>query len=502
MRTPNWLIPAAVLLLGGFHLLTLRAGHEWGDDFSLYVAHAKNLAEGRNYADTGYLYNPHFPSLSPRTYPPVFPLILVPVYWMFGLNLMAMKAYVVLLFTAFLGVLAVVLGRRLPRPYVLMCLCLVALNPLVWSHKDRLLSEAPFMLLTYLALLLADKAVAADPRSRTAWGLGMLAGLAAFLAFGVRSMGVVLLPTMLAALWLKQRRLGGVALAMTVPFVLGLVLQKLLLTLDGSYLDQLVFDPLLPVRVVVSLGEALGAFVDNGYLPIASKGLYLCLLLLAAAGYVRRLRVEVGVLELYLPATGLLLASFPYAEGNGRYLLPLLPLFFLYACEGLIWLVTTFSWVRLEAPLAGVLAVAVFLTYAARFTRLEWGPVREGVTSPEAVALFDFVRTQTQPRDVFLFQKPRALALFTGRQASALHVPSGDDDLWKYLRRIEADYVIVCQQFTNNRDILEPFVERHRPWFEPVYQDRVFNVYRIRENPRADRDRGPGGFGSAAYSRQ
>jgi hypothetical protein len=451
------------------------------------VAHARNLAEGRSYADTGYLYNPHFPVLSPRTYPPVFPLLLVPVYLVFGLNLGVMKAYVVLLFTGFLGILAVILRQRLPRPHVLGCLCLVALNPLVWKHKDRLLSEAPFMLFAYLALLLAERAIAADARSRRAWGLGLLAGLTAFLAFGVRSMGVVLLPTMLVTLWLRQRRLGRVGLAMAAPFVLGVVLQKLLLTLDGSYLDQMILDPLLPLRILWSLVATMASFVDNGYVPVIGKGLYLGLLGLAAVGYVRRLRVEIGVFEVFVPATCLLLASFPYAEGNSRYLLPLLPLFFLYACEGLIWLATFVSRARLEAPLAGLLAAAMVLSYGACYTRLEWGPVREGVTTPETVALFDFIRTHTQPQDIFLFQKPRALALFTGRKASALHVPSGDDDLWSYLHRIDTAYVIVCQQFQNNRSILEPFVERHRPCFEPVYQDRIFTVYRILENPLAER---------------
>src|SRR4051812_42341810 len=157
MRLRQLLIPAAVALVATVHLATLRPGHEWGDDFSLYVAHARNLAEGRPYADTGYLYNPNFPSLSPRTYPPVFPLLLAPVYAVFGLDLAAMKAFVVLLFTALLGLLAVILRRRLSAPYVVACLLLFGLNPYVWQHKDRLLSEVPFLLFAYLSLFLAEK---------------------------------------------------------------------------------------------------------------------------------------------------------------------------------------------------------------------------------------------------------------------------------------------------------------------------------------------------------
>ena len=41
--------------------------------------------------NTGYIYNPAIPVYSPRMYPPVFPLLLAPVYKMFGLSLLPMK---------------------------------------------------------------------------------------------------------------------------------------------------------------------------------------------------------------------------------------------------------------------------------------------------------------------------------------------------------------------------------------------------------------------------
>src|SRR5689334_21022175 len=101
-----FLIMGTIVAFGGAYLATLRAGQEWGDDFGLYVAHARNIVEGRPYDDTGYIYNPQNAVVSPRSYPPVFPLLLAPVYRLRGLDLTAMKAFVVLLFAATLGVLA------------------------------------------------------------------------------------------------------------------------------------------------------------------------------------------------------------------------------------------------------------------------------------------------------------------------------------------------------------------------------------------------------------
>ncbi len=64
LKSNFWLI-VTVTGIAAWHLLTIRAGHDWGDAFSLYIQHAKNIVEGRPYADTGYLYNPSLPVLSP-----------------------------------------------------------------------------------------------------------------------------------------------------------------------------------------------------------------------------------------------------------------------------------------------------------------------------------------------------------------------------------------------------------------------------------------------------
>jgi 4-amino-4-deoxy-L-arabinose transferase-like glycosyltransferase len=484
MGKANFAILGTIVAIGGLHLATLRPGHEWGDDFSLYVAHARNLAEGRPYADTGYVYNPHFPSLSPRTYPPGFPLLLAPVYRICGMDLQAMKAFVVLLFAVFLWVLSILLRRRLPLPYVLACLLLVGLNPRVWQHKDRLLSEVPFMLFAYLALLLAERACAGEQPARRSLTWGILAGLTAYLAFATRTVGVVLVPAMLGCDFLRRRRLGLGSLGVAAAFAAGVLVQKTVLPLDGSYLDQLEFDPIRYILTSVSLVKGMGLYVENGYSAGGLAVLYACLLALAAPAFVLRLRERPTSCEWFAAGNLLLLAVWPYPEQ--RYLMPLLPLFFLHVCEGLHRLANT-RWGRLELPAAAGLALAILVSYAGSYSRLEVGPPHQGVSTPEATALFEWVKTHTRPEDVLLFQKPRALALYTGRRASAHHVPASDADLWHYLRQIGSTHLIVCRQFENSRLVLEPFVARHAGSFRKVYGDDVFAVYRIAEASLASR---------------
>lgn len=485
MTRTTLLFAGVLALLGGIYLATLRTGHEWGDDFSLYVAHARNLVEGRPYGNTGYIYNPDNAVLSPRCYPPIFPLLLAPVYAVFGLDLMAMKVFVNLLFLVVLGLLALLYRQRLPLAYAVVCLVLFALNPYVWQHKDRLLSEMPFMLFAYLTLLLAEKAQEQEGTRRRSILLGLLAGLAAYLAFGTRSVGVVLLPAMLGCEWLRRRRLGAASLAMMAACVGGVVVQKCFLVLDVSYRDQLIFDPLIFLRIGLSLVKLMGTFVENGSSRGLTALLYGVLLVLACWGYTARLRQGVTVYELFAAFNCLLLLFWPAAEFETRYLMPILPLFFLYVGEGLVQL-RSLSVGRLERPLAALLAAAILVSYAGKYRHVDAGPVRDGVSTAEAVALFDWIKDKTDPQDVFMFQKPRALALYARRQAVAHHKLADDEQLWSFLRRLHVSHLVVSESsanasFQNSRRLLHPFVERHGDRFEKVYENPGFRVYRLRE---------------------
>ena len=75
------------VLVGALFVLTIREGEDWGDDFSMYIHHAENIARGVPYGETGYIYNPHNPAVGPKIYPPGFPLLLAPVVKLFGRNL-------------------------------------------------------------------------------------------------------------------------------------------------------------------------------------------------------------------------------------------------------------------------------------------------------------------------------------------------------------------------------------------------------------------------------
>ena len=123
---------------------TLRPGQDWGGDFSQYISHARNLALGRPYAETRYeIALPESAIHMPASYPPVFPLLLAPVYREFGLNLVAMKILVQVLFLlAALACYALGRLRGLEAIPAATAAAAFALSGLVLSLKDLVLSDS------------------------------------------------------------------------------------------------------------------------------------------------------------------------------------------------------------------------------------------------------------------------------------------------------------------------------------------------------------------------
>jgi len=468
-----------ILAVGGFFLMTMREGHAWGDDFGLYILHAKNIAQGINYKQTGYIYNPDFVLIAPQTYPPVFPLLLSPIYKLWGLNLEAMKVEVVGAFLLSLIAIFMALRRRLPWPYLVALLLIMGFNPFIWQFKDSIFSDFPFLSLVYLSIFLIDRAYQPDrldsPRTLDA----LLIGITIYLAYGTRSLGLVLLLCLLAYDLLKNRR--PTAFAIKVAAITGalVALQSLFLHSDRAYAGQFIVrlsHTLSHTREFTSeLSALLAGMTDDAFqLP-----LFAGMSGLAMIGYFTRIRQQITYFELFpvLYSIPLLILLQPIEM---RYLFPLMPFYLFYAFLG----IRAVSQTKERESLAFLAILIVFLvTYSAQYARLDYGPIREGVTKAESQQLFDYIRKETNEADVFAFRKPKALALFTGRRASALHQDPDDQALWKYLRQIKATHLLwgPSQLEPDYQEFLRSFITRNQDRLQETYANADFRLYRIKD---------------------
>ncbi len=478
-RTVRILVLLIILAVGGFFLMTLREGHDWGDDFGLYILHAKNIAQGVNYKQTGYIYNPAMVMIAPRTYPPVFPLLLSPIYKLWGLNLGAMKVAIVFAFLLSLVAIYLAFRRSLPWPYLVALLAIIGFNPTLWQFKDNVLSDLPFLALFYLSVFLIDRAYQPDrldsPRTLDA----LLIGFTIYLAYGARSLGIVLLLCLLAYDVLKNRRPTAFAIKVAVITGALIALQSLFLHSDRAYAGQLTIGASYALshswEFISELSGLLPGLTETAFrLP-----LFAVMSVLAVIGYFSRIRQQITYFELFPVLYSIPLLILPQ-EVEVRYLFPLMPFYLFYAFLG----IRAVSKTRERERMAFLIVLAVFLVaYSARYARLDYGPIREGVTKEEAQQFFDHIRKETREADVFAFRKPKAFALYTGRRASALHEDPDDQALWKYLREINATHLVwgPGQLDPDYQEFLRNFITRNQDRLQETYANADFRLYKIKD---------------------
>jgi|GEM_PF-2347402 len=593
--------------IGLVHGYFLRPGHRWGDDFALYLMHARNLAEGRPYAATGYVYNPDYPQLGPPAYPPGTALLLAPVWRLWGLNWTALKALMIICLLTWLALTAWYFRPWMPLAVRSVLVALLGLNHFFLDQTNAIGSDLPFLVWVYLTLVFlerADRAVEQPPvqptlhvqnrpdaagddagedagakresatgtkiqttkgpsisfsgvetepsgagifpersgekvipsakgdefqtgttdgqqptdfdqngprtwetiRPRRAsqtidqcsqhrilfWYLA--AAAAAWAAFATRTIGLVLWAAVLLAEWLRRRRLRTPLCWATMLFFLLAGGLTLLIPGTSGYLDQVSADPAVWTAHTMQYAQQLAAFWRNPLSKPLGGVIAGAVSLLALVGYWGQCRRNLSVREIFPLMYGIAIVLWPSYQGF-RMLNPLVPLWLLYAWMGLEKLGHRWGGIRvgrrihLPGIMGGALAGAIALCYASTLLSRPTGPLPEGIGRPASQELFQAVPQQTQPEDVLIFIKPRALALLTGRRCAVYHLVQTDGELWAYFRQIRARFLVVVRRPDAMQGTEQPerilwladFAARNQHRLQLVWANEDFALYRIGE---------------------
>jgi hypothetical protein len=452
----------------------------------MYIRHAQNIARGEPYDATGYIYNPLNPGIGPRVYPPGLPLLLAPVVWTAGLDLWPMKALIVACFIGALLVMVALTRDIMPARYVTGLVLLVGLNPFFWEFKDHVLSDVPFLLWVLLSLLLFTRADAALPAPGWRLVLAVLAGMTAYAAYATRTLAVVLIPCFIGYSLVRYRRItASAAIASAISVVLAGV-QHTVWVHDASYADQLSNPAAAAQRNVPEYLRSFSDLWENGYSDTVRKLAFVGSGALAGFGYVTTVRGGVGLLHLFPVLYLVPVILWPSFQGM-RFLIPVVPFFFVFCLLGVRWLdrAAAARWGTANAMLALFLG-ATLAVYAARYSTLDSGPFQEGIGKRESRELFEFVNGSTDPADVFVFSRPRALALMTRRQVSGGYSPAEPCRLWEYIRQIQATYVITgpeTDRFNDDAAYLRRFASRFPSDLRPVMANADVTIFRVERNP-------------------
>ena len=449
------LILFVVFTSGVLAIARTTRGHDWGGDFAAYIMQAKSVIEAtpQTYLEANrFTIEQSSNRMGPIAYPWGYPLLLVPIYSLYGLNPLALKSIGLISHLLFLLLLWGTLRKEHSTPFVVFLICLFAFNPTFLEFVDQIMSDLPFLLISTLCMFLTrDIIVRRRCIISRFWDLFLLGAGVAF-ACQIRSNGVLLLValvvTHVASAFHRHHsdvQINGTCQArMVKPNISRGAAKKISMALPlVPYATFLCFTSTFNVLLPEGGASHLSHFHDVSmftvksnlykYLELPSeffRGAPLPLLMfgatipLAVAGAIHRFRSEYNS-AIYMVLTLLTYIVWP-AYPVVRFLFPIFPFYFSFAISGLEIFAnggTTIRQRRIRYIIAFapvILVLRYFLLNDVKAARWDFKPNSEITYGPFASTskeLFSFVANHTEPDSVIIFFKPRVMKLMTDRQS-------------------------------------------------------------------------------------
>lgn len=429
------------------NVLTLKDGHNWGDDFSQYIINARNIVEGKPYASGIMLENP-------TIYPPGLPLVLAPLVKVFGVNFKVLKGLNILFWYFSIVFFYWTVSRAGERRLAALGSVFLAASSYFFFYKQNVLSDIPLFFFTCCALYLFER------------GLFVPFLLAASAAVWMRSAGNVLFAAALFYFLFIQFDLKKFAAVLAVAMLNALLMLPWIGVHPGfwssiaqnpaEYLVAIWYNFatafrslwyfFCPVQTVFSsslfdLGDRLLLWIS----PV----IYLGFAWVFVRGWRRR---ELSYLEcfsfLYLTLL-IVWAGFTMPPGAfTRFVLPLVPFTFIAA-----WRFLKFLWrPNFDSGGWGRIIFLVLLLINISNIAINWNFNDDMIGRPDTRQMAAWLNQHTKPDEHFMFWKPRALALLSQRTGTAPWIWQGEQEhFYERVRTLGVSYIIV---FKEDRDLM------------------------------------------------
>jgi hypothetical protein len=476
------LLPLILLVSLTIGASSLRRGHEWGDDFAWYIVQARSVLNGttdRFMQESAFTNTQSTTHLGPLAYPWGYPLILVPVYALKGINPLALKVPSLIFFVGFLVCLYLLMKERLTPFESLLVVSLFAFNPLLLQFLDQILSDIPFLFFSTASLLLVT-----SDRKPSLLRCALIGATIFFTTF-LRVTGILLLGCFLIVEFPKlvnhrQDRAAAFEIIQqisTVSFTFAVLwMTNLLLFPSGgeSYFSQ--YTGLLETAraLAISYFNVFSQFFGEAQ---GWRFLYYFVLVFFLLGAWQRRRQE-PIFLLFFALWLLVHVTYPYWQGP-RYIFPLLPIFIYFAFQGMKLALRKLP--ERYHPLGQaafygfwLLIAGIFLVRSGTnaYINLQNQRAINGPFDPYSMEVYDYIRQKTPAGSVVVFFKPRVMVLMTDHPA----IMSTECD-----RVLKGDYLVLSRKVGENQQIPPEQIGACNLPLHQVLKNSRFVVYQVQK---------------------
>lgn len=459
LSKPQLFIIVAILLFLPLLFIGVSNSHDWGDDFAQYIHQAENIVHGIPQSETGYLFNPSN-YIGPQAYPIGFPLLLVPVYVIAGNSILAFTA-LISLFYFLLCLLIVYFYRQYFSAITTLLLAFILMyNPLLVNFKREIMSDIPFTALLVLNFILYQK-----NKSRNIKQTLLLSILTGFM-ITIRPAGFVFIAAvaMDQLINLIRRKVTFLdfiihtGLIVFIPASIYFTLNSLIFKVPsgGSIQDYLVFFnsntflQIIPENLthhIEVLRYLYAPEAGNVMGPSLILGTILSAMIIV--GFVKRLILKPDAIDWFFIFYAGMLLLFPNNHSAFRLMIPISFIMIMYAGTGLKSIqlspkVTTFKKVIAAGIFVSLLYIpGIHRAYnSTRFTI-------EGPQMGTSIEAFNYISKNVSPKDIIVFTKPRALALYTGCCGMADPFTTNPTLINQQIMDAKASYLLINNNITS-----------------------------------------------------
>ncbi|MBF0297255.1 MAG: phospholipid carrier-dependent glycosyltransferase [Oligoflexia bacterium] len=514
MRILISIIFFCIFLIPSF--VNLNSTHNWGSDFAQYIHQSKNIVEGLPQEKT-YLYNPGFSENGPQVYPVGFPLLLAPIYFFYGNNILIFSIFISFCLFILNLLIFYFFKKRYGPLYAILLAIIFAYDPWMLSFKQTIVSDIPFTLFAFITMILFFNFDETKNRPLLNKFVILIFG-SIFLAMTIltRTIGVAFIPAMILFVIYKYKyqntlndhtanvfyfekfelkeNLKNLFIIFLITFILIYIVNNLIfnITAKGNYSDQITFVKFKEyiyghIFYYIELIKFHWSKEDTWRVyPNVLRTLSMPALIIGIIVKIKEKRLHIS--DFFCSIYMLILIMWPPLQ-EWRFILPIAPFIYEYYFEAIKYALKFIRIDFLKYTIIAILIIFVTLTYSrsfySKYSFKELFSINNSIRGPNSEAatkLFDYIKKNTPEDATFVFTKPRALALYAGRKRSMIqNVTYNINEQEELFNKKRVCYFIEAPELHLN-NYLSYFLEKKKSEVAMIYEYEKFKLYRYEKS--------------------
>jgi hypothetical protein len=458
----NKYFPYLLLLLFSIPLFFINVHdvHSWGDDFAQYIKEALNIAHGKPFYQSGYIYNPYNTDYAPAQYPPGYPLLLAPVVKVWGIAIRPML-YMNTVIAVCLLLALFAYFRKHARTVTAICLALaITYSGVMLDLKGNILSDTACLLFVTLYL------TARNARSFPLWRIALLIFLLV-MAVLIRSQAILLVAaevlfyfTSILKTTVQKKQLSLKELYKSPSLyiiggslALNFVLNRFIFNAPistASFYDHFIkqtihgnLKDIAEANISLLLTNLSAFFYYDAHSGFSKAGITFVqnmAMVFVVIGFIISITQRLSVDDFFFLLMCLLVVFLPVHDQ--RYFLPAIPLLFFYCFITFKAVLPAIA--KVDGKVVGAIVTMLYLSTGLGYMkRIAKDPAPGCMPQPRDVAAFKYLSEHVNDHDIIVFTKPRLLTLFTNKRAinTAWQIPMEQDK--KLFDSLQVKYILV-----------------------------------------------------------